>query len=157
MEAPPAQDLLEEIFGSEWSGSGRTQQRAVISKIEPSSVVPTQPVVAAETCFSPQPPGSLCGGRAGQHSEETNSVADEQDCGEAGSEHDPTTAKSLADFAADTTTPPPRRNSNNSIRGILPRSKYERIFFDYTFLRGRVEKKSGIRAFANRSRDSLEE
>jgi hypothetical protein len=117
MEAPPAQDLLDEIFGSEWTGSNsRTPLRgATITKIEP--VPPpsggSTVVQQSETCFSPQAPSSLCS-RANT-GEETSSVVDD----DAGSElDDPSiSGKSLVDFTADTTTPPPRRNSNNSIRG----------------------------------------
>jgi len=127
MEAPPAQDLLDEIFGSEWTGSSsRTPLRgATISKIEPvpppsgggSSTVP-------ETCFSPQAPSSLC-----SRAEETSSVVDD----DAGSElDDPSiSGKSLVDFTADTTTPPPRRNSNNSIRGRVHHRLGFFFFFSY--------------------------
>ena len=128
MEAPPAQDLLEEIFGSEWSGGhghgGRTR------KMEPAGVtapapgcaggVGPGPVGGSESCFSPQAPSSLSG-RCG---EETSSVTDQdQDQNNealvSGEDHETSGGggKSLPDFAADTTTPPPRRNSNNSIRG----------------------------------------
>lgn len=133
MEAPPAQDLLDEIFGSEWTGSSsRTPLRgATISKIEP--VPPpsggSSTVQQSETCFSPQAPSSLCS-RANT-GEETSSVVDD-DCGnEAGSElDDPSiSGKSLVDFTADTTTPPPRRNSNNSIRGRVHHRLGFYIFF----------------------------
>lgn len=125
-------DILDEIFGSEWSASQQTtahdNQRLLVSDSRTELVVrrkngetsgpahqhpptcltpgPTlsQHSSVAETCFSPAAPSS----------QDTSSVIDDNDNEAAISEHD---HKSAGDFIADTTTPPPRRNSNNSIRG----------------------------------------
>ena len=144
MEAPAvpvanphhSMDILDEIFGSEWSATGQQQQQtasidcsngrtelmrrkgtggveAVVTA--PPALQPIQPH-HPPTCLTPGPTLSqhsgaeTCFSPAG--SQETGSVVDDNEA--AISER-----SVAADFAADTTTPPPRRNSNNSIRGTL--------------------------------------
>lgn len=127
---PPAQDLLEEIFGSEWSGhgvGGGGRTRKMVDTGPPGCGVVVPPSVGGgggetTSCFSPQAPSSISG-RCG---EETSSLTDadgdaNNEACVSGEDHDTSgpTVKSLPDFPADTTTPPPRRNSNNSIRGFF--------------------------------------
>lgn len=153
MEAPAvpvvnphhSMDILDEIFGSEWSagqqadnhqrlsggGSVDTRTDLVVVRRKGESVPPPlQSIHHPPTCLTPGPTLSQhsttvesCFSPAAPSSQETSSVVDDND-NEAQdiSEHEHnnhTNLQSKSDFAADTTTPPPRRNSNNSIRGLL--------------------------------------
>ena len=125
-------DILDEIFGSEWSAAPQhhhlaqqqqqqqqqqhaaQQQQQQQQQIGGSLLmrVPTRlkiepsstPMTSSvTTCLTPGPTLS--------------SMSSEDSVGDDVSEHESHSHSQKPDFAADTTTPPPRRNSNNSIRG----------------------------------------
>ena len=166
MEAPAvpvanphhSMDILDEIFGSEWSAGQQQQQQqadsqrllvvsgGVDSRTELvrrkggetlAAGQPPQPPLQSihhpPTCLTPGPTLS-------QHSSAAETcfspaAPSSQETSSVVDDNDNEAAisehehKSAADFAADTTTPPPRRNSNNSIRGTTKGPRKFGCFF----------------------------